>query len=126
MHEADLIKKKFVHRAAFPKKNSCTGNGPKKKFLQAKNPPPPHQFSNGPSLRSGDPNQQTVYFTSLLLTQKKGMSGEGRRGKGRGEGGGGSISSISYTGMCDPKLRVIVFESIWPLSEIDFDHFGLK
>ena len=32
------------------KKNSCTSSGQKKKFVQAENSPPPHHFSNGPSL----------------------------------------------------------------------------
>ena len=56
-------KKKNPTQAKGPKKNSClefrlqkkksyTSKGPKKKFLQAENPPPPspHHFSNGGSL----------------------------------------------------------------------------
>ena len=38
MHRA-VAKKKFLHR-----------KWAKKKFWQAKNPPPPYHFSNGPSL----------------------------------------------------------------------------
>ena len=42
MHEADFIKKKKIRaQRCSQKKNSCTGNRPKKKFLQAKNSPPP-------------------------------------------------------------------------------------
>ena len=41
MHEADFIQKKIRAQRCSPKKNSCTGNRPKKKFLQAKNSPPP-------------------------------------------------------------------------------------
>ena len=35
----------------WPKKNSCKEFDNKKKFLWLENSPPPHNFSNGPSLR---------------------------------------------------------------------------
>ena len=39
----------------WPKKNSYKKFDSEKKFLQLKNsPPPPHNFSNGPSLTRGD------------------------------------------------------------------------
>ena len=34
-----------------PKKNSCKEFDNEKKFLQLENSPPPHNFSNGPSLK---------------------------------------------------------------------------
>ena len=34
----------------WPKKNSYKEFDNEKKFLRLKNPPPPHNFSNGPSL----------------------------------------------------------------------------
>jgi len=37
-----------------PEKKSCRGSGREKKFLQAEEVPPPLQFSNGPSLISGE------------------------------------------------------------------------
>ena len=40
-----------MHRAVAKKKNSCTGNGPKKNSGRQKISHPPHHFSNGPSLR---------------------------------------------------------------------------
>ena len=43
--------KKNSCRGAHLKKNSCTSNKRKKKFVQVENSPrPPHHFSNGPSL----------------------------------------------------------------------------
>ena len=35
-----------------PEKNSYKEFGNEKKFLQVENSPPPHNFSNGPSLKS--------------------------------------------------------------------------
>ena len=52
-----------------PKKYSCKEFDNKKKFLRLKNsPPPPHNFSNGPSLR-GNHFQQTLIGEFSKLTQ---------------------------------------------------------
>ena len=57
----------------WPKKNSCKEFDNEKKFLRLKNsPPPPHNFSNGPSLTSVDIDYVIesaaygVIFTSCL------------------------------------------------------------
>ena len=47
------LKKKFVQRGSSEKKNPAQAVSEKKKFVQAGNSPPtppPHHFSNGPSL----------------------------------------------------------------------------
>ena len=56
-----------MHRVSPAKKNSYTSNGPKKKFLQAENPPSPHHFSNGGSLK---PSRVDSGLNSLLTTTK--------------------------------------------------------
>ena len=45
------LKKKFVQRASAAKNIPAQAGSEKKKFVQAENsPPPPHHFSNDPSL----------------------------------------------------------------------------
>ena len=51
------------------KKNSCTGSEREKKFVQAENsrPPPPPQWSNGPSLMMKLSSTCTQYFIFTFL-----------------------------------------------------------
>ena len=54
-----------------PKKNSCKEFDNEKKFLQLENsPPPPHNFSNGPSL-SGAIKLLSVHFSKGNLSISK-------------------------------------------------------
>ena len=50
----------------WPKKNSCKEFDNEKKFLRLENspPPPPHKFSNGPSLKA---NRNTSHFTVVSI-----------------------------------------------------------
>ena len=51
IHARQLILKIFMQR---PKKNSYKEFDNEKKFLRPENSPPPHNFSNGPSLNTSD------------------------------------------------------------------------
>ena len=48
----------------WPKKNSYKEFDNEKKFLRLKIPPPPHNFSNGPSL-----NTSLIFVYSLVVLQ---------------------------------------------------------
>ena len=45
------LKKKFMQRGSPEKKIPAQAVSEKKKFVRAENSPPPHHFSNGPSLK---------------------------------------------------------------------------
>ena len=53
----------------WPKKNSCKEFDNEKKFLRLENSPPPHNFSNGPSLSELVTDKRVSFhrhFTSLV------------------------------------------------------------
>ena len=61
-----------------PKKNSCKEFDNEKKFLQLENSPPPHNFSNGPSLiplwKDGVDQSPEVVGNFLRWSEKNSMS----------------------------------------------------
>ena len=66
-----LSEKKFVQRGSpeKKKKNSCTSGEREKKSYKLKipHPPPPHHFSNGPSLMMKLSSTYTQYFSILMF-----------------------------------------------------------
>ena len=54
----------------WPKKNSYKEFDNEKKFLRLENSPPPHNFSNGPSLSLRRKNKRLLTFSFCLGTTK--------------------------------------------------------
>ena len=54
-------KKKFLHKQWAKKKNSCK--------LKIPHPPPPHHFSNGPSLKKNHQGRRPHFFRGIFLFQ---------------------------------------------------------
>ena len=75
MHEADFIKKKIrAQRCSQKKKILAQAIGQKKNSCKPKipHPPPPHHFSNGPSLNCSAVSQSyaSIYGSSFITAQR--------------------------------------------------------